>query len=106
MFHRGGETRTIASIPIHRGNSAANAEGVNHETQTTPPAAFLIALLLAGSAGVASAATTTSSAGSWYAPYVAWLQCAAGNIGACMAAGGGGGTVIPDNATPPCIKNT
>jgi hypothetical protein len=65
---------------------------------------LLIALALTGSAGVANVATTTTS-GSWYAPYAAWLECASGNVGACMAAGGGGGTVSPDNPGDPTVKN-
>ena len=74
---------------------------------TPPPrvAALLIALMLAGSAGVAGAATTASS-GSWYAPYLVWMQCAAGNTAACMATSGGAGTVSPDGDPIPVVKNT
>lgn len=70
-------------------------------TLTPPPraAALLIALMLAGSAGVANAATTSSS-GSWYAPYAAWLECATGNISACMMTGGGLGFFTPDDPNP------
>jgi len=70
----------------------------------TPPATLLIALVLACSAGAASAATATSS-GSWLGGMELWLECAAGNPVACIAADGGSGSVSPDTVVDPSIEN-
>ncbi|HJP97536.1 MAG TPA: hypothetical protein VJ862_03130 [Rhodanobacteraceae bacterium] len=70
-----------------------------------PPATLLIALVLACSAGAASAATIASS-GSWfgYMEQVV-MACVSGNPTACMAAGGGAGTVSPDGNGNPTVNN-
>jgi hypothetical protein len=89
----------------HCGNPAAHTEGEHHETQIYPPRVLLIAFVLAGSAGAASAATATSS-GSWFTEAGQLIMaCASGNSVACMAAGGGAGTVNPDTVTNPTIIN-
>lgn len=69
-----------------------------------PPATLLIALVLACSAGAASAATTSTSS-SWFSGMALWLECAAGNPAACMAADGGSGIVSPDTVNNPEIIN-
>lgn len=90
------------SLLFHRGNSAANTQGEQHETQTLP---LLIAFVLAGSAGAASAATSASS-GSWFTQAEQLIMaCASGNSLACMAAAGGTGTVSPDTVNNPVIIN-
>jgi hypothetical protein len=65
---------------------------------------LLIALVLACSAGAASAATTSTS-GSWFNGMETRMGCLAGNPVACMAAGGGAGTVSPDTVNSPPIDN-
>jgi hypothetical protein len=60
--------------------------------------------VLACSAGAASAATTSILSSS-FSGMGLWLECAAGNPVACMAASGGSGSVTPDQTGDPSIKN-